>query len=173
MLLEILLVKAMNYIGTKMNKLVLLLFCICIASATNMYWDLGVAIASEPNKLNVTNSIDLSTYHRIEGLKKYYSSDFMGALFHFEELNAANKPLVLYEYIDSYYLSGDCEQALLILNDYNNLSDNLLYLKSQILVTLEHYDEALLVLELLQSNFIDSDYTDIIKFDLEKIYLLK
>ena len=80
---------------------------------------------------------------------------------------------VLYEYIDSYYLSGDCEQALLIFDDYNNLSDNLLYLKSQILVTLENYDEALLVLELLQSNFIDSDYTDIIKFDLEKIYLLK
>ena len=97
----------------------------------------------------------------------------MGALFHFEELNVTNKHLVLYEYIDSYYLSGDCEQALLIFDNYNNLSDNLLYLKSQILVTLEHYDEALLVLELLQNNFIDSDYTDIIKFDLEKIYLLK
>ena len=97
----------------------------------------------------------------------------MGALFHFEELNAANKPLVLYENIDSYYLSGDCEQALLILNDYNNLSDNLLYLKSQILVTLGNYDEALFVLEVLQNNFTDSDYIDIIKFDLEKIYLLK
>ena len=163
----------MNYIGINMNKLIILLFCMCVASATSMYWDLGVAIASEPNKLNVTNSIDLSTYHRIEGLKKYYSSDFMGALFHFEELNTTNKHLVLYEYIDSYYLSGDCEQALLIFDNYNNLSDNLLYLKSQILVTLEHYDEALLVLELLQNNFLDSDYTDIIKFDLEKIYLLK
>ena len=163
----------MNYIGTSMNKLILSLFCICVASASNMYWDLGVAIASTPNKLNVTNSIDLSTYHRIEGLKKYYSSDFMGALFHFEELNAANKNLILYEYIDSYYLSGNYEQALLILNDCNNLSDNLLYLKSQILVTLGNYDEALFVLEVLQNNFTDSDYIDIIKFDLEKIYLLK
>ena len=57
-----------------MNKLIILFFYMCFASATNMYWDLGVAIASEPNKLNVTNSIDLSTYHRIEGLKKYFTS---------------------------------------------------------------------------------------------------
>ena len=84
-----------------------------------------------------------------------------------------NKRLVLYEYIDSYYLSGDYEQALLIFNNYKDLSDNLLYLKSQILVTLENYDEALFVLELLQNNFTGSDYTDIIKFDLEKIHLLK
>ena len=157
-----------------MNKIFLLIvFFAFIHSNTNMYWDLGVAILPHSNKFNTTKSIDLSTFHRIEGLKKYYLDDFSGALFHFEELSQANKELILYEYIDSYYSIGDYSNALSILDKCDFLSDNILYLKSQIFIMLGNYEAAIFVLEELKNKFPVSDYLDIIKFDLEKINLLK
>ena len=164
----------MNYIGTIMNKTCLLIiFFSFMYSNTNMYWDLGVAILPYSNKFNTTKSIDLSTFHRIEGLKKYYLDDFSGALFHFEELNQTNKELILYEYIDSHYSVGNYSNALSILDKHDFLSDNILYLKSKIFVVLGNYEAAIFVLEELKNNFPVSDYLDIIKFDLEKINLLK
>ena len=157
-----------------MNRLLYILLCfVFLYSTPTLYWDLGIAISSEPNQFHASNSINLSTYHRLEGLKKYYIDDFYGALFHFEELNTSNKHLVLYELIDSYYSLGNYEQALMIFHDSNFLSDNLLYLKSQILIAQGDYDSAFSVLKLLKNNFPSSDYLEIIKFDLEKINLLK
>ena len=55
-----------------MNKIFLLIVLSSfIHTNTNMYWDLGVAGMPYSNKFNTTKSIDLSTFHRIEGLKKY------------------------------------------------------------------------------------------------------
>ena len=157
-----------------MNKAIcLIIYTTFILANTNMYWDLGVAVSSHSNQFNTTTGIDLSTYHRIEGLKKYYLNNFTGALFHFEELNLTHKELVLYEYIDSYYSIGDYSNALLIIDNYNSISDIILYLKSQIFIMLGNYGEAILSLEELKTNFPNSDYLDIIKFDLEKINLLK
>ena len=174
MQLGILLAIVMNYIGISMNRLLYIPICfIFLYAQPNMYWDLGVAVSSEAHKFNISNSIHLSTYHRLEGLKKYYIYDFYGALFHFEELNSSNKNLVLYELIDSYYSVGNYEQALIIFNDSDFLSDNLLYLKSQIFIAIGDYDSAFSVLQLLKNNFPGSDYLEIIKFDLEKINLLK
>ena len=156
-----------------MNKILFFIACSFIYGQPQLYWDLGVAISAYPTPHNNTHSIDLSTYHRLEGLKKYYLNDFSGALFHFEQLNSENKELILYEYIDSYYSIGDYLNALSILNNANSLSDNILYLKSQIFIMLNNYDDAIFVLEELKINFPSSDYLDIIKFDLEKINLLK
>ena len=140
-----------------------------------MYWDLGVAISSYSNQQNYTKSIQLSTYNRIEGLKKYYIDDFEGAIVQFEELNLVNQKIILYEYVDSYYSIGSYNKALAILTAYENdeLSDNVLYLKSQILMMLGDYNQSVLTLNYLKNNFPGSDYLEIIKFDLEKINLLK
>ena len=142
-------------------------------STTNMYWDLGVAVSTATNTIGSTNSINLSTFHRLEGLKKYYNTDFTIALIHFEELNSHQKELILYEYVDSHHALGNHNRALEILNSYDCSSDNLLYLKSQIFIALDNYDSALLILDALKNNFPSSDYLEIIKFDLEKINLLK
>ena len=146
-----------------------------IYSNNHLYWDLGVAVSNSSNKLNIANSIELSTFHRIEGLKKYYLDDFYGAIFHFEELNNTNKRLVLYEYINSYYLVGDFNKALLLFNDFNDVhfSDNMLYLKSKVLTIIGDYKAAISVLNNLINYYPDSDYSDIIQFDLEKINLLR
>ena len=130
-----------------MNKILFFIVCSFIYSQPQLYWDLGVAISTYPTPHNNAHSIDLSTYHRLEGLKKYYLNDFSGALFHFEQLNSENKELILYEYIDSYYSIGDYLNALSILNNANSLSDNILYLKSQIFIMLNNYDDAIFVLE--------------------------
>jgi len=156
-----------------MNKFVLLLFCVFASTNTNMYWDLGVAVSPNINKLGTSNSIDLSTFHRLEGLKKYYQDNFQSALIHFEELNFSQKELILYEYVDSYNSLGHHNRALEVLNNYDCSSDNLLYLKSQILIALDNYNAATLILGTLKNNFPSSDYLEIIKFDLEKINLLK
>ena len=164
----------MNYIGINMNKILLsILFFVVSYSTTNMYWDLGVAVSSSTNNLGSVNSINLSTFHRLEGLKKYYNADFSGALIHFEELSLYQKELILYEYIDSYHSLGNNNHALEILNNYDCNSENLLYLKSQVFIALYNYDQALLILDAFKNNFPNSDYLEIIKFDLEKINLLK
>ena len=165
----------MSYIGIAMNKFIYFIFAILSANI-NMYWDLGVAVSNYvSSESQVNQSIDLSTYHRLEGLKKYYVDDFEKALVHFETLNESHKQLVLYEYINCYYALGNYNAALSILESYNNnlFSDNLMYLKSKILTMLGYYDEALFILNELKNNFPVSDYIDIIKFDLEKINLLK
>ena len=159
-----------------MNKIIsLFAFIFFINAAPNMYWDLGVAISSYSNQQNYTKSIQLSTYNRIEGLKKYYIDDFEGAIVQFEELNLVNQKIILYEYVDSYYSIGSYNKALAILTAYENdeLSDNVLYLKSQILMMLGDYNQSVLTLNYLKNNFPGSDYLEIIKFDLEKINLLK
>ena len=130
-----------------MNKIIsLFAFIFFINAAPNMYWDLGVAISSYSNQQNYTKSIQLSTYNRIEGLKKYYIDDFEGAIVQFEELNLVNQKIILYEYVDSYYSIGSYNKALAILTAYENdeLSDNVLYLKSQILMMLGDYNQSVL-----------------------------
>jgi len=159
-----------------MNKIIsFLTFIFFINAAPNMYWDLGIAISRHSAQPNYTQSIELSTYNRIEGLKKYYIDDFNGAIFHFEALNHAAQQIVLYEYIDSYYSIGKHTKALSILTNYSaaELSDNVLYLKSQILMVLGEYEQSIVTLNYLKNNFPGSDYLEIIKFDLEKINLLK
>ena len=156
-----------------MNKFLLFIFCVFSYSSTNMYWDLGVAVSTAPNTIGTENSIDLSTFNRLEGLKKYYNTNFASALIHFEELKPHQKELILYEYADSYNKLGQYNRALEILDTYDCNSDNLLYLKSQIFIQLDNYDSALSILDALKNNFPSSDYLEIIKFDLEKINLLK
>ena len=79
-----------------MNKILLMiLLCSFAYSNPNFYWDLGVGIVQDTKLSDKNLSIDLSTFHRLEGLKKYYNDNFSGALFHFEELNSANKTLIL------------------------------------------------------------------------------
>jgi len=165
----------MNYIGINMNKIWLFIFFIsasCFAKVS-MYWDLGVAISSNPSQLST--SIDLLAFHRTEGLKQYYAQNYEDAIYHFEELNQKEQCHILYEYIHSYYLLGDYEKAITILSLYSNdeLSENMLYLKSQTLVLNYDYNQAILVLDYLQSHYPSSDYSNIIKFNLEKINLLK
>tara|TARA_Y100001970_G_C14138819_1_gene805930 strand:+ start:837 stop:1310 length:474 start_codon:yes stop_codon:yes gene_type:complete len=157
-----------------MNKILLMiLLCSFVYNNPNFYWDLGVGIVQDTKLSDKSPSIDLSTFHRLEGLKKYYNDNFSGALFHFEELNSANKTLILYEHAYSYYSIGEYQLALSILEGSNYNSDNILYLKSQVFLMLEDYDAAILILKSLSEKFPTSDYLDIIKFDLEKINLLK
>ena len=70
-----------------MNKFLLFIFCVFSYSSTNMYWDLGVAVSTAPNTIGTENSIDLSTFNRLEGLKKYYNTNFASALIHFEDFH--------------------------------------------------------------------------------------
>ena len=159
-----------------MNSVIfILMFCTIIASDIYMYWDLGVAVSKNAHKDHNVHNIELSAFNRIAGLKKYYVNDFSGAIFHFEELTESVQQLILYEYIHSYYSLGENEKALSILHHYENLdfSDNILYLKSKILTTMGHYDEAIIVLNYIKNELSNSDYLDIIQFDLEKINLLK
>ena len=67
-------------------------------------------------------------------LSKYYNRDYHTALFHFEQLQAPERFSVLYEYIDCYFLLGQYNKALDVLEAFGNheLSDNVLYLKSKI-----------------------------------------
>ena len=106
-------------------------------------------------------------------MKKYYNSNFSDALIHFEELSFDQKELILYEYVDSYNALGNHNYALEILSNYDFHSENLLYLQSQIFIALDNYNKAILILDALKNNFPSSDYLEIIKFDLEKINLLK
>ena len=165
----------MNYIGINMNKIYLYIVIISAFyfSKVSMYWDLGFTISSVPSQ--VSTSIDVSTFHRTEGLKQYYLQNYTDAIYHFEELNSQEQNHILYEYIHSFYLLENHEKAISILSIYPNdeLSENILYLKSQILVLNYDYNKAILVLDYLKHNYPNSDYSNIIKFNLEKINLLK
>ena len=74
-----------------MNKLcVLLLLCSIMFSGVEFFWDLGVGISDIPVKQK-NSDISISTFHRLEGLKKYYSMDYESAIYHFSQLNIALK----------------------------------------------------------------------------------
>ena len=165
----------MIYIGNIMNKLyIYIIFLFVTLFSNNMYWDLGVAVLENNTSLS-SEPIKLSTYHRIEGMKEYYMHHFDNAIFHFEQLSKSEQQLVLYEYLDSYYSLNKLSHVIDVLNNYNDreLSDNVIYLKSKTLAVLGQYDEALLLLNYIKNNFQNSDYSNIITFDLEKINLLK
>ena len=65
-------------------------------------------------------------------------------------------------------------EAINLLHIYNNskLSNNIIYLKSKIYIKLKNYEEALNNLNYLISFHPDSDYSNIVRFDIEKINLL-
>lgn len=174
MQLEILLVIVMKYIGTIMSKIIYVLFLNIILN-NQLYWDLGIGISSQPYQPNSLTSIELSTFHRIEGLKKYYIDDFSSAIFHFEQLKDTDQTNILYEYIDSYCSIGEYEYALSILNSYDHasLSENVLYLQSRIFTMIGDHAASILLLKQFKIKFPDSDYLDIINFDLERLNLLK
>ena len=142
--------------------------------SVNILWDLGVGITefSHPQK---TQDIQASTYHRLEGTKKYYESDYKGALFHFEQTESHDLSAVLYEYIDSMFELGYYTLALTIIEHYNieDLTDNLLYLKSKIYLKLNLLSEALNCLFYIKEKFPNSDYNTILMFDIDKINLRK
>ena len=158
-----------------MNKvLVLLLFCSISFSGVQFFWDLGIGISDiEVNQKS--SDISLLTFHRLEGLKKYYAMDYQSAAYHFSQLNKDAQSSVLYEYVDCYYTIGQFNAALQVLDSYLNieLSENVLYLKSQIYCKLNLYDSALDDLNYLMTLYPNSDYANILQFEIEKINLLK
>jgi len=158
-----------------MNRYIFIyiLFCVNIFSF-EIFWDLGVGISPYSGN-SLKNDINISTFHRLEGIKKYFSMDYEMAIYHFSQLDENDKMIVLYEYIDCYYYLNKFSDALNILKDYNNyeLSENIIYLKSKIHFKLNSYEESLIDLEYLLSNYKDSDYSDILKFEIQKINLLK
>ncbi len=158
-----------------MNKyfFIIILFSVNIFSI-EIYWDLGVGISQHPvNSLN--NDINISTYHRLEGLKKYFSMDYEAAIYHFSQLDENDQRIILYEYIDCYYSLDKFDEALNILTNYDNteLSDNIIYLKSKIHFKLHSLAESLIDLNYLLTHHQHSDYNEILKFEIQKINLLK
>ena len=158
-----------------MNRylLIYILFCINIFSF-EIFWDLGVGISPYSVK-SPKNEINISTFHRLDGIKKYFSMDYESAIYHFSQLDENDKMIILYEYIDCHYLLNNFSGALNILNNYDNyeLSENIIYLKSKIHFKLSSYEDSLIDLEYLLSNYKDSDYSDILKFEIQKINLVK
>ncbi len=156
-----------------MNKLFLFLFCSFVLSGVEIFWDLGLGISnfSTPNS---NQAIELSTFHRLEGIKKYYDDDCKTAIYHFSQLDSQEANHILYEYLDCYYILGQLSDASNLLQHYNNqaLSDNIIYLKSKINFKLHNYQQALDDLYYLKQQYKNSDYCDIIRFDIEKINLL-
>ena len=137
-----------------------------------IFWDLGVGI-TEFSSNSISQSIQASTFHRLEGTKKYYQMDYRTALFHFEKIDEQERLSVLYEYVDCYYLLGHYAKALNILDSFSNseLNDNVLYLKSKIYLKLDLYNESLNCLNYIKQEYPDSGYQDIINFEIEKINL--
>lgn len=140
----------------------------------NLYWDLGVGITDFPVKNSQENLITLSTFNRIEGLKKYYNQDFEAAIYYFSQLDYSHQTNVLYEYAHSYYSIHKPHDALILLNNTsaNLLTENLIYLESQIFSEIGNHSQALLSLEKLKTHFPDSEYIKIVQFEIEKINLL-
>ena len=68
-----------------------------------LYWDLGIGITDFSVNNSKEDLITLSTFNRIEGLKKYYNHDFEGAIYHFSQLEPTHQLPILYEHIHSYY----------------------------------------------------------------------
>ena len=109
-----------------MNRLIITTFIsITQLFAVRAYWDLGIGITefSEPN---YTHDISLSTYHRIEGLKKYYDMDYNLALYHFKEVGQTEIISVFYQYVDCYYLLGQYDKALSIIESRSFSSPSML-----------------------------------------------
>ena len=146
----------------------------CTPYSVDFFWDLGVGISNVPTKIK-NNDISLMTFNRLEGLKKYYAMDYSSAIYHFSQLNKNEQSTILYEYIDSYYSLGQPSHAIDVLAEYNNidLTENIIYLKSKIYLKLNLYDNALSDLNYLINFFPNSDYTNILQFEIEKINLLK
>ena len=158
-----------------MNRLILTtIISVTQLLAIQAYWDLGIGITefSEPNYMN---EISLSTYHRIEGMKKYYDMDYNSALYHFEEAGQAERLSAFYQYVDCYYMLAQYDKALSIIesNEQHTINDNILYLKSKIYLQLNLVSESLKCLTYLKENFPNSDYNNIVNFDIEKINLLQ
>ena len=157
-----------------MNKLLITFFMFCILHSADFFWDLGVGISNVSTKMQ-NNDISLITFNRLEGLKKYYAMDYSSAIYHFSQLNNQEQSSILYEYIDSYYCLGQFNNAIEVLAEYNNidLTENIIYLKSKIYLKLNLHDNALSDLNYLINFFPNSDYTNILQFEIEKINLLK
>ena len=156
-----------------MNKLFFigLIMCLNIYGA-DFFWDLGVGITNIPLK-KYNNDINISTYHRLEGLKKYYSMDYDQAVYHFSQLEKRERASIMYEFLDCYYSMGKLYEANQVLENYHklDLSENIIYLKSKIYLKLNMYNQALSDLNYLISVYPDSDYADILQFEIEKINL--
>jgi len=140
--------------------------------SVEIYWDLGVGITDfSPHYYQ--DDLQASTYHRVEGLKKYYDMDYEGAIFHFEKINSEELINVSYEYIDCYYSLGFYNKALSLMEPINeqNISENLIYLKSKIFLKLNLLSESLNCLSYLKTNYPNSDYNEILLFEIDKINL--
>ena len=155
------------------RKNILFVFIISSIFSVEIFWDLGVGITDFTSHTS-SQTIQASTYHRLEGTKKYYQMDYTTALFHFEKINAEDRLSVLYEYVDCYYSLGHYTKALKILESFieTQLTDNILFLKSKIFLKLDLYNESLNCLLYIRDNFLDSEYQDILMFEIEKINLL-
>ena len=156
-----------------MNRSILITIIFAVQLfAVQAYWDLGIGITefSEPNYIH---EISLSTYHRIEGVKKYYDMDYNSALYHFEEAGPAERLSVFYQYVDCYYLLGQYDKALSIIesNEQYFVNDNIIYLKSKIYLQLNLISESLNCLTYLKEHFPNSDYNNIVNFNIEKLNL--
>ena len=159
-----------------MNKIIFIItFFSIVMTNSNIFWDLGIAISKYSINPSTSQTFNLSTFHRIEGLKHYYVEDYSTAISHFEQTNFEDKKLVIYEYSNSYFNNNNPYKAMDIINSFSGTKndENLQYLLAQILISLMMYEEALFVLNNLKDNFKSSEYSDIIIFEIEKINLLK
>ena len=160
-----------------MNKILWIsTFCFTsiLFSNVTLYWDLGLGITKFETHNHQEDLLKLSTFNRIEGLKKYYNQNFEDAIYYFQQLNNNQLNYVLYEYANAYYELNKPQEAALLLSNYNNnsLDDNLIYLKSKIFTEIQDYRLALENLQYLKNHFPESSYRKILIFDIEKINLL-
>ena len=65
---------------------ILFIFIVSSIFSVEIFWDLGVGITEFASPTS-SQTIQASTYHRLEGTKKYYQMDYTSALFHFEKIN--------------------------------------------------------------------------------------
>ena len=157
-----------------MNKVLITIFMFCTLYSVDFFWDLGVGIANVSTKMQ-NHDISLMTFNRVAGLKKYYAMDYSSAIYHFSQLSHQEQSTILYEYIDSYYCLDQFNNGIEVLAEYNNtdLNENIIYLKSKIYLKLNLHDHALSDLNYLINFFPNSEYTNILQFEIEKINLLK
>ena len=60
---------------------ILFIFIVSSIFSVEIFWDLGVGITEFASHTSL-QTIQASTYHRLEGTKKYYQMDYTSALFH-------------------------------------------------------------------------------------------
>ena len=157
-----------------MNRInLIIIFLTCPLFCVEIFWDLGVGITNF-TRSHVNQEISLSTYHRLEGMKKYYDMDYNAAIFHFESMDHNDRDAVLYYYIDCLYWTDQHAKALSEISSksLDILTDNIIYLQSKVYYKLGLYTEALECLNYITSNFTNSEYNEIIIFDIEKLNLL-